>query len=263
MYNFTLRAAVAVTIGAAGLNAAHAVTLTFENSKEHIFISDLFDDYSESCASFIAGKEFKILPTIQKDMVRGGERWTFDNDTNQMISVTNTATTPGASAAYVYTSGGGGVMLGSAAPNGDLATDSGSDLFGDPFGFLAPTKGSAAGNLYGVGKIDIIDDENFTVFFPVLEAQIRGTFLTLGQDSGGITMTGIIDPNDNSFVLFGEELIDFKEDVGTLGLRGSTVQWLYSGRFSDVAVDPIPIPTAIWLFGSGLLGLLGLAHGRK
>jgi hypothetical protein len=27
--------------------------------------------------------------------------------------------------------------------------------------------------------------------------------------------------------------------------------------------DPVPIPAAVWLFGSGLLGLVGVARRRK
>ena len=31
----------------------------------------------------------------------------------------------------------------------------------------------------------------------------------------------------------------------------------------DVTVQPIPVPAAVWLFGSGLLGLVGIARRRK
>ena len=42
-----------------------------------------------------------------------------------------------------------------------------------------------------------------------------------------------------------------------------TVTW--AGLSSELVVDmqPIPIPPAVWLFGSGLLGLVGLARRRK
>lgn len=39
-----------------------------------------------------------------------------------------------------------------------------------------------------------------------------------------------------------------------------------AGFFDDISatqVDPIPIPAAVWLFGSGLIGLIGVARRRK
>ena len=42
-----------------------------------------------------------------------------------------------------------------------------------------------------------------------------------------------------------------------------TVSW--SGLSSELIVDlqPIPVPAAVWLFGSGLLGLVGIARRRS
>ena len=39
-----------------------------------------------------------------------------------------------------------------------------------------------------------------------------------------------------------------------------TSNTIFSG---DVINQPVPIPTAVWLFGSGLLGLVGIARRRK
>jgi hypothetical protein len=33
--------------------------------------------------------------------------------------------------------------------------------------------------------------------------------------------------------------------------------------FDNVDVDPVPIPAAVWLFGSGLMGLFGLSRKRR
>ena len=32
---------------------------------------------------------------------------------------------------------------------------------------------------------------------------------------------------------------------------------------ASLAAVPLPVPAAVWLFGSGLLGLVGVAHRRK
>ena len=38
---------------------------------------------------------------------------------------------------------------------------------------------------------------------------------------------------------------------------------LVSGTWTNLQITPVPIPAAAWLFGSGLLGLLGMARRRK
>jgi hypothetical protein len=37
----------------------------------------------------------------------------------------------------------------------------------------------------------------------------------------------------------------------------------FNANLTPVIVDPIPVPAAVWLFGSGLLGLVGVARRRK
>lgn len=47
------------------------------------------------------------------------------------------------------------------------------------------------------------------------------------------------------------------EDCSTDGGATQTKQWQVSG------IQPVPIPAAAWLFGSGLIGLAGLARRKK
>jgi hypothetical protein len=45
--------------------------------------------------------------------------------------------------------------------------------------------------------------------------------------------------------------------------QSSTVHSSYTGSFeAHYLVSTVPLPSALWLFGSGLLGLIGIA-GRK
>jgi len=56
----------------------------------------------------------------------------------------------------------------------------------------------------------------------------------------------------------------FDMNNGGQGSAGKTVTsyaWaVYSG---DVSVSAVPVPAAVWLFGSGLLGLIGMARRRQ
>jgi hypothetical protein len=48
-----------------------------------------------------------------------------------------------------------------------------------------------------------------------------------------------------------------------LGIAGLTDEWKTLIRVADVAPHTVPLPAAAWLFGSALLGLLGLGGRRK
>ena len=47
----------------------------------------------------------------------------------------------------------------------------------------------------------------------------------------------------------------------TGGAAGSFANMYYDNIVIDVA--PVPVPAAVWLFGSGLIGLIGIARRRK
>jgi len=56
-------------------------------------------------------------------------------------------------------------------------------------------------------------------------------------------------------------------DFTSLGLNSGSYTWTWAnGSASDsliVNVGPVPVPPALWLFGSGLLGLVGMARRKK
>ena len=45
--------------------------------------------------------------------------------------------------------------------------------------------------------------------------------------------------------------------------KGTNYVELGSFFFRDIPTGEVPIPSAVWLFGSGLLGLVGVARRRK
>jgi hypothetical protein len=47
-----------------------------------------------------------------------------------------------------------------------------------------------------------------------------------------------------------------------VGLRTTNLA-IYSIAFDNFSITPVPVPAAIWLFGSGLVGLIGVARRKK
>lgn len=191
--------------------------------------------------------------------ISSGVSWTFDDGTSQMTSVAGAVTTPGCS--YYCTTNGG---TSSAASAGDAGIFKAAPFLGKPFGFLAPTTGSAAATAYGAATIsgDTDGNGNFTINFPVLEAQWSGGIFTIGKTSNGLGGTGT-DLNctavAGNFSCQGSVIIDGADD--TLGFAGQEVQFDLVGNMP--VVSAVPVPAAVWLFGSGLLGLVGVARRKN
>lgn len=119
--------------------------------------------------------------------------------------------------------------------------------------------------------------------FDVSEVDLTVLFVGDGGHSGTITLLG--GSSAGSFTSF--SIADGENYTGYNSKQGETLYGLYaatidlsgfSGTFSGVSLDisgasavpsllgttaPVPIPGAVWLFGSGLLGLAGLARRRR
>ncbi len=77
----------------------------------------------------------------------------------------------------------------------------------------------------------------------------------------------------DSFDILSAETILGEFDLLTLALLGDGLEWGVSYIFDDfgkdfvrlnvVATSAVPVPAAIWLFGSGLIGLIGIARRKK
>ncbi len=215
-----------------------------------------------------AGSEFRMISPFasiggggEKDTIFGGETWGFgsNGDTatpDPMTSVGSTGTNSGAANSPVAPTAGSNPAL-----------QQGADFFGGLFTFLAPTTTSLAGGAYGPGELSFNSTDNFTIFFSVLEAQWGNTYFPLGSDDTngtnglGITFdcTGALSGNIHCEA---EELIDPSEDPGSAGFAFWTAQWDMKGTLTPVH-SAVPVPAAVWLFGSGLLGLVGVARRKK
>lgn len=83
------------------------------------------------------------------------------------------------------------------------------------------------------------------------------TFINSEDDATDGFFTHNIGPlNNASYIAIGTP-----PRIGDLGpiLDGSTDQFYIEG----LNVTQVPVPAAVWLFGSGLLGLIGIARRKK
>jgi hypothetical protein len=243
----------AMALGAGMASAATTITLLDNTSPTVGFPSD-----SNGGGDFAAGLEFRVMNNGsasgfgEKDIVNGGETWSFD-DTNIMTAVAGTATVPDATMQPPS-----GLAVGGTGPG----LFQNATFFGGDFGFLAPTTSTAAGIANGAGSIINISGDNFDVLFPIMEAHWNGSLFTMGSSTGGVTMncTGW---TSGTGQCTGVHLIDATED--SAGFAGQSLNFDF-GVMVEISVEPpepIPVPAAVWLFGSGLVGLVGVARRKK
>jgi hypothetical protein len=232
--------------------AAQAVTITWNDNTAPL---DTFPGTATYLGGapgyttgFSAGNEFRIIDAGgsgpangEKSSISGGEQWVFDDGTGVMTNVIDTAMTPGAS--------------GGAAPGGAAGIMQNAPFFTIPFGFVAPTLGSAAGDLYGEAVLSSTTS-GFDILFPVLEAQWGSSWFTLGSSTDGITFN--CDVLGLDVACTAEHQIAASEDPTSAGFAGFVPQWELHGT-----VSAVPVPAAVWLFGSGLVGLIGVARRKQ
>ena len=253
-----LGAAIALVVSA---SSAQAVTFNFGNSTVAGVQGTDFNYTVCTGVADKAGTEFRMcdpsnvalgggLPA-KKDTINGTESWTFTG--SDMTAVANTGVTGGLSTGSIYY----GIPTGDAT--GGPAIDQGAVFFGSTFGFLANTVGSEAGAAYGAGQYAATSATTFTVSFSTLEAQWAGTSFPLAN----VVFNGTTD--GTNFSMWAEHTITAAEDPGVAGFADWTAQWYYVGTIDGFTapVSAVPVPAAVWLFGSGLVGLAGVARRRK
>lgn len=257
-----ISAAVAAGLGLAA-SGASAITLTFTaNAESDNAAFPAADPANNAAFGTLNGATDPDFRVMNGGAVSGGGEkqispdvaWTFDDGTGNLTGVTGSDITPGCT--YYCTTNGGTT---SALAAGGTGLFKAAPFLGKPFGFLAPTEGSAAAAAYGVGTIsgDLSGNGNFTISFPVLEAQWSGGIFTIGKD-GGVGNTFNCTSTAGNFHCQAETQIASDDD--TLGFAGQYTQYDLTGTM-DVAA--VPVPAAVWLFGSGLVGMVGVARRKK
>lgn len=142
-------------------------------------------------------------------------------------------------------SGGGTTSAGfTQVQDGGLAGGSGNELAVNnvllEFQFGSITGLSLGFGEYG-GNLNLLingDFRNFNTFSDIDGLVIGGVGVSVvngfGNDIGALSLTGVI----NDFAIGGQEL------------------WIDN-------VNAVPVPAAVWLFGSGLIGLIGVSRRRN
>lgn len=180
----------------------------------------------------------------------GDESWSFDS--NGLMTGTGTAF-PGNAGAFA-----------GAAPtaNTNPTLDRGTFFKGALFTFLAPTTTSLAGAAHGTSSLSFTRGDNFSIFFPVLEFQWGGSYFPLGINSGGVAFDciGALAGNVHCAAEYTFDALA-GDDPGAAGFDGWTAQWNYFGTMTP-HVPQVPLPPAIWLFATGIIGLTGLAKRK-
>lgn len=127
------------------------------------------------------------------------------------------------------------------------------------FGFFGPvtnyTAASCNGECAGGGPAPsgTVDDVAGTI---TVDMSSWFAFWNGNDFNQGGTATGTYDANTGAFTIGWSSLI-----VGG-SFDGNTGYWELSG-VANTSTSEVPVPAAVWLFGSGLIGLAGIARRRK
>ena len=94
------------------------------------------------------------------------------------------------------------------------------------------------------------------------------TFVTSGWDSGDIVYASIFDAADSLLAMItidSNMLVDFSAYTGISRLfldDNSTGAGIAYDQFS-FNTSAVPVPAAVWLFGSGIMGLFGWSRRKQ
>ena len=132
---------------------------------------------------------------------------------------------------------------------------------GGEFGFATSWSGGPSAG-YGISSSGYIGGEG-TLFGG---ANLDNPAAPDGINFGIISSLGVYNPNGG---LAGDPVIQdtvtftFNGASGLLVSDISNVSFQYGTDFAESNIPGVPVPAALWLFGSGLLGLAGVARRRR
>ena len=114
---------------------------------------------------------------------------------------------------------------------------------------------------------DVFEANSSSTSAPVAQASqdlFDITFEDLAGGSQKVTMSRASDTGDLNDYLFEPipQSIDLYWALGRVG-ASTDQKHQYNGLMLPLELTIIPVPAAVWLFGSGLLGLIGVARRRK
>jgi len=159
----------------------------------------------------------------------------------------------------------GGLLIGQTqmAANSHSGAPDGTETapFDSPWSFLGNT-----GMHQSTSPVNIISDNGLGAVeldFSGWGAAWNGIpNIDLGGDSVNFSETGIatvtcnLDCSDgDTFILSYAAHVPLTDPTGFGGV--------YWGIHLEGVVSTVPVPAAVWLFGSGLIGLIGIARGKK
>jgi len=283
--NQPLASAVALALGIGSTSLAHAAVLdlTFTDNA-----TPGANPLSGTVGAFAPGTEFRFVTTAgskvndgQKDVMFGGESWTFSGASlvgAVLTGVSGTDTNSGIGTAAPITSGVSGFPVCQVA--GTCATIlQNTDFLGFQKSFIAPIAGSPVGNAFGEAQVqkfnpgDIGND--IEIFFPVINLQwAQGNYVYgtspdrtfPGSPTGSFTKgagPGVLffgETNGSGGFTLWSEIDGVRQEGSIQSVATQTLQWELTGSYSASAV---PLPASVWLFGSGLAGLVGLGRRRR
>ncbi len=177
----------------------------------------------------------------------------FTHDFDAMTSgslITDGSTIDGATFSYDF--GGPSIMVDNyfttTSADNYLGTNDGSGAFygGDSL-TLTFDHGMRAIGMYVISA-DIIMADDFTIT------------TSAGQTVSNVTTADVSLIDGDAFFI---GLIEDDASLAFNSISFSSMSGDYLFNIDDVTVSAIPVPAAIWLFGTGLLSLLGVARFRR